>query len=132
MVTSKARAFLPWLVIVIGGTASFARQGQIQDELRKQQTELLLHQNTLAHQLQINEELRNERAKAIADAILRQCIENYRIDGKLSKLGMRLFAIPSLNISAKLALAEFASEVAQNQGELQCQNPLLPRLTTEK
>jgi hypothetical protein len=117
---------------VIGGTASFARQGQIQEQLQRQQTELALHQNTLAHQVQINDNLRTERTKVIADAILRQCIENYRIDGKLSKLGMRLFAIPSVNSSARTALAEFASEVAQNQGELQCQNPLPTRLTTVK
>lgn len=126
---NNARAFLPWLFIMIGGTASFARQSQLQSELQAQQTELAAHQSVLSRQVQINDQIRNESVKQIGNAILKQCIENYRIDGKLAKLGMHLFAIPSLDERAKLALSNFSSEVAQNQGELQCSNPLPKSLT---
>jgi hypothetical protein len=124
--------FLPWMIIAIGGTASFARIEQIQCELRQQQSEIASHQQSLTEQVAINEHLRSERSQAISAAILRQCVENYRIDGKLAKLGMDLFAAPSLDKKAKDALADFSSEVAQNQGELQCSNPLPERLKKDR
>jgi hypothetical protein len=124
-------SLLPWLAIWIGGTVSFQRLATIQDELgvaqqqlRDQQTELAKHQRAIDEQVKTTLALRSQTALTLGDALLRQCVENYRIDTKLSRLGIDLYAAPSLDHNAKQALADFSAEVAQNQGDLHCRNPI--------
>ena len=101
---------------------------QIQNEIRQQQVELASHQNSISQQIRVNEVLRKERSLAISDAILKQCIHEYRIDGKLAALGMNLYAAQTLDSKSKTAIASFVSEVTQDQGELQCHDPLPAKL----
>lgn len=126
--SSTSRLFLTYLVIAIGGTAAFARIEHIQYELHLQQNELASHQAAITNQLKVNEDLRVERSRAITDAITKQCVQQYRIDGKLAHLGMDLLADSALDERVKTALADFSAEIAKSQGELQCSNPLTAHL----
>jgi hypothetical protein len=118
------REFVRWAIITIGGTVSLFYVGSLQRDLQSQQHELALHQVAIFKQNQINESLRIQNSNQIGDALLKLCIEEYRIDGKLAKLGIDLLQSPVLNKDVKAALEDFSSEVSQNQGSLQCINPV--------
>lgn len=118
------REFFRWAIITVGGTVSLFFVGLFQHDLQSQQVELRAHQGAIDRQAQINDSLRIENSKQIGDALLKLCVEEYRIDQKLARLGIDLLQAPSLNAEVKAALADFTAEVAQNQGSLQCVNPV--------
>jgi hypothetical protein len=118
--------FLRWSIITVGGTVSLFFVWMLQNDLKTQQVELRSHQAAIDHQAQINESLRLENSKQIGDALLKLCVEEYRIDQKLARLGIDLLQAPALNNEVKAALADFTSEVSENEGSLQCANPIKP------
>jgi putative ubiquitin-RnfH superfamily antitoxin RatB of RatAB toxin-antitoxin module len=119
---------LPWLIIIIFGTASFARVEQIQTEQKHDQVLLAVHENALLQQLRVNEGFRLQWSAKITHAILNQCIQEYRLDGKLDRLAIGVYSVSKLDSKVKLALKAFAREIEQNKGELQCADPLPKKL----
>lgn len=121
-----AGSLAPWAVIAVGGTVAFSHFAQIQDELHDQQAELAQHQASLDRQLKINESIRVQRSLQVGEILLALCVESYRIDDKLARLGKDLYYAPSLDMQAKDALADFTSEVSANRSSLHCKNPFHP------
>jgi hypothetical protein len=118
------KEFIRWTIITIGGTVSFFFVGLFQHDLQSQQQELRVHQAALDRQTQINESLRIQNSMLIGDALLKLCVEEYRIDEKLAKLGIDLLQSPVLNKDVKAALEDFSLQVSQDQASLQCANPV--------
>lgn len=125
---AKITPYCLWLFIFFVGTFVFYRYQAIQSELINQQGELSQHQLKLIDQEKINEQLRSQRSAAISEAILQQCVQDYRVDGKLVKVSTDLLQTKSIQPDVKKVISDFLSEIAQNQGALQCQNPLPKRL----
>jgi len=118
------REFIRWAIITIGGTVSFFFVGLFQHDLAAQQKELRSHQAALDRQTQINDSLRIQNSLQIGDALLKLCVQEYRIDQKLARLGIDLLQSPVLNAATKAALEDFSLAISQDTASLQCANPV--------
>lgn len=135
--TSK-KYIVPWIFVAISSVIATFEIGQVQTEISRQQVELEIHQRQLERQLVVNEQLRVERAKLISDFTTKQCVTSYRVESKLVKLALDQFDHTPIDDPRKASWSAFAAEVARNQGDTQCQNPVsqsllkIPQLRNRK
>jgi len=106
-------ALFPWFIILFAGTIGFVRLEGLQNVLHAQQ---LLN----AHQVKTNEKLTLDGTLTLNRSLLKQCLEEYNVDDKLSVLGSDLLSSRVLDLRSKLALADFAKEVKDDQVKLRC------------
>jgi len=106
-------ALFPWFIILFAGTIGFVRLEGLQNVLHAQQ---LLN----AQQVKTNEKLTLDGTLTLNRSLLKQCLEEYNVDDKLSVLGSDLLSSRVLDLKSKLALADFAKEVKDDQVKLRC------------